>query len=74
MLEAVVHKMFLNVIKLEAKVKDSPTIPKIISEETDKKVIKKNTTLIRKKSILKSLQLFTHVKYVTRYFSIQWML
>ena len=38
LLEAVVQKMFLNVIKLEAKVKDSPTIPKgkVISEETDK--------------------------------------
>ena len=38
MLEAVVQKMFLNAIKLEAKVKDSPTIPKgkNISEETDK--------------------------------------
>ena len=32
------RKCFLNVIKLEAKVKDSPTIPKgkVISEETDK--------------------------------------
>ena len=37
-LEDVGQKMFLNVIKLEAKVKVSPTIPKgkVISEETDK--------------------------------------
>ena len=38
MLEAVLQKMFLNVIKLETKVKESPKIPKGKgnSEETDK--------------------------------------
>ena len=51
--EAVVQKMFLNVIQFEAKVKDSPTLQKVklsVKKQTRKykKAIKKNKTLIRK--------------------------